>query len=169
MVMGIGELDKPQGVWCPHCSAHTSCAIYDSRPQECRTFYCGWLTSDKLGPEWQPIRSKIVFTAELDGAGIVARVHPTRPDAWRKEPYYSQLKQWAVAGAKIGSQVMVGIGRRAIVILPDREVDLGVVGEDERIMTFGRLTGAGRELIPTKLHKDDPRIKSDPSAKPLVP
>jgi hypothetical protein len=56
------------------------------------------------------------------------------------------------------NQVVVCIGRRAIVILPDKDVDLGVVGDDEVIVTRERNLPIGLELAPMKIKRDDPRV-----------
>ena len=42
-VVGVAELKKPADVWCGHCNKAKGCKIYDTRPQECRTFYCLFL------------------------------------------------------------------------------------------------------------------------------
>ena len=36
------ELQKPQGYRCRNARRDASCAIYESRPQTCRSFFCGW-------------------------------------------------------------------------------------------------------------------------------
>ena len=36
------ELQKPQGYRCRNTRRDHSCAIYEERPQTCRTFQCGW-------------------------------------------------------------------------------------------------------------------------------
>lgn len=40
--LGVVVLEKPGGDACPHRSA-AGCGIYDTRPDECREFVCGWL------------------------------------------------------------------------------------------------------------------------------
>lgn len=159
MVLKINEIDKPRGRWCPHCSTRKACDIYENRPEECQKFYCGWLTNDNLGEEWKPSKSKIVLVAELDGNRIAAYVHPKRPDAWRTEPFYSELKRWATAGAPHRGQVIVCVGRQTFVVFPDREVDLGIVNDDDRIVTGEKMTPYGLQLDAYKLHKDDPRAQ----------
>ena len=168
MVLEIKELQKPEGVWCDHCSTRRSCDIYEQRPKECRDFYCGYLTIGDLGEEWKPSKSKIVLVSELDGNRICAYVHPNRPDAWRREPFYSTLKEWAVAAAAHRGQVMVCIGRRTYMILPDRDVDLGIVGDDERIVTGEKQTPFGIQLEAFTVHKDDPlgQLAKPPGFKP---
>ena len=60
-------------------------------------------------------------------------VDPSRADVWREEPYYSQLKAWARAYTPKGMIVLVKIGLRAIVLLPDEDVDLGTVNRSDDV------------------------------------
>ena len=108
-VIGIKELNKPQGQWCTHCEAGVGCKIYATKPGECGTFICGFLCEPELGEEWRPSRSKIVLTTEMGGRRIVAHIDPQRPDAWMQEPYYSALKQWARDGQRGGGEVLIDI------------------------------------------------------------
>lgn len=156
-VLSIEELRKPKGIWCEHCSVGVECRIYDRRPRECSSFYCGFLQLGFLSEEWRPSKSKIVLVAELDGKRIAAHVDPGRPDAWKSEPYYSQLKEWAVKAVPDMHQVVVCIGSRAIVILPDRDVDLGVIADDELIVTAEIQTPTGLRLEALKINRADPR------------
>ncbi len=39
----IEALHKPQCRACPHLADAGGCGIYERRPNECRTFICGWL------------------------------------------------------------------------------------------------------------------------------
>jgi hypothetical protein len=60
----------------------------------------------------------------------------------------------------IYGEVVVCIGKRTIVILPHKEVDLGNIKDDELIITAERQTPFGTELDALKIHKDDPRAKA---------
>jgi hypothetical protein len=122
-----------------------------------------------LSDGWWPAKSKIVLVSELDGNRIAAHLDPGRPHAWRDEPYYSELKQWSRDAAPAMGQVVVCIGNRAIVILPDRDVDLGPVADDERIVTVERRTPIGVTLDAMKLKHDDPRIRDTPVGRPFQP
>lgn len=122
-VLAIEELNKPHGVWCPHAKPGRGCAIYSDRPGACREFICGYLVSEGLSPEWFPATSKIVLMY-VDN-GITAVVDTGRPDAWKAEPFYKQLKAWAVAFLQHNRQVLVRVGNRTIAILPDHDADLG--------------------------------------------
>jgi hypothetical protein len=149
-------LQKPQDIWCEHCDIGGGCRIYESRPEECRRFHCGFLTHPDLGEEWRPSASKIVLVAELDGRRLAAHIDKSRPAAWRSEPFYSKLKEWASVAAEDQRQVVVCVGARAIVILPDRDIDLGIIGPDELIVTQERRTPEGTLLEAFKMKRDDP-------------
>ena len=71
--------------------------------------------------------------AEAEGTTLAAHVDPSRPDAWKAEPFYSQLKAWARLAAPKQNHVVICIGPQTIAILPDRDVDLGLVRHDELI------------------------------------
>jgi hypothetical protein len=168
-VLSITEIEKPQGVWCQHCSVGKGCNIYADRPGECRNFYCGYLTWPMVDDYWYPNKCKMVIVSELGGTRIAVHVDPGRPGAWREEPYYSELKQMAYAAAQDMHQVVVCIGNHAIVVLPDRDVDLGRVADDERIVTWEKRSGTGTVLEAVKIKADDPRIAGMVPGKPYRP
>src|ERR1700761_2932404 len=123
-VIGVKALEKPMGTWCQHCVQASGCAIYEERPTECRTFNCGYLLEPGFGPEWKPSSSKIVLLTDMGGKRIVAHVDTQRPGAWKREPFYSTLKEWAKSGVRSGTQVVVSIGPRMIAVLPDKDVEI---------------------------------------------
>ena len=142
-VMAIEAIAKPAGQWCRHCKPGRGCQIYDSRPAECRAFHCLWLVDDRFGPHWKPARSKMVLTASDDGLEI--RCDPGFPDAWRKQPFRSEIGKLAASGETHDVTVLVVTGERIVMVTPDREFDLGVVAADQRIvreMEDGRVVGA---------------------------
>jgi hypothetical protein len=57
-----GTHDKEPGEECPHLT-EVGCAIYDDRPQECRTFRCAWMDQPKAfgGPETRPDELGVIF------------------------------------------------------------------------------------------------------------
>ena len=132
-LLRIAEIDKPHGVWCSHARPGQGCAIYADRPKECRTFHCGYLAAPDLPDDWHPVKSKIVLVAE-PGGGVTAVVDPGRADAWRQEPYYSRLKAWAADVVQRRQGVLVRIGRRTIAVLPDRDIDLGIMDSGEKVL-----------------------------------
>ena len=64
------------------------------------------------------------------------------PAAWQRPEVYNRLKQIASGNAAVGNKlklvVRVHIGKRQIVILPDRDVDAGTVGDDEELTVAAR-------------------------------
>ena len=130
-VLGIPELQKPKDSWCPNFTAGIGCRIYDERPPSCRSFSCRWLTDLAMGPEWKPSICKMVVDSR---PGLfVVHVDPAVSQPWRAEPFLSVLKRLSAQGLQKSVIVMVIEKRRTIVILPDREVDLGMIGLDARI------------------------------------
>jgi hypothetical protein len=125
---------KPPGKWCPHCRpGHGGCSIYDTRPGVCRGWGCGWLTNSTLGDEWRPTRAKMVVAWEPIGeatrhAWCNIGVDPGSPDAWRRDPYRSQIRAWALNGLRavngIAIYTRVLVGPRVFVVLPDQEVEV---------------------------------------------
>jgi len=141
--MAIEELAKPAGRWCPHCRPGHGCLVYESRPSECRAYNCLWLIDDRFGAHWKPNKSKLVVTSSQDGLEI--RCDPGFPNAWRKEPYLSDIKKLATAGEAHDITVLVIVGDNMTLVTPDREFQLGAVGEDKRILREfegTRFTGA---------------------------
>ena len=54
------ELRKPSGRPCAHL-ARTGCGIYETRPQVCRTFLCGWRLLPELDASWRPDLSGVML------------------------------------------------------------------------------------------------------------
>jgi hypothetical protein len=131
----VDAFAKPPGTWCAHCSpGRGGCTIYDNRPTECEQFYCAWMTSATLGEEWRPSRCKLVLRLESDGNMIAVHVDPSDPTAWRREPYFQRLKQFAVDGAPVRQRVVVYIKSRVIVILPNKEVEVGTMNPGDHLV-----------------------------------
>ncbi|MBV9694619.1 MAG: YkgJ family cysteine cluster protein, partial [Alphaproteobacteria bacterium] len=142
-VMRVDEpLHKPLNVWCGHCVLGKGCGIHESRPPVCRNFHCVWLMDASLGPEWHPERSHMVLWLDLDGRRLNVNVDESHPDAWRGEPYYSQLKRLASMALYRDGQVVVFVGASTFVILPNRHVPLGDLAADEYIF-IERLADGG--------------------------
>jgi len=61
--LGIDEpdLQKPARMLCKHCRTEGGCAIYQSRPHLCRTWYCGWRKIGWLSEALRPDRSGVLI------------------------------------------------------------------------------------------------------------
>lgn len=151
----IDVLSKPAGKWCVHCLPGRGCGIYETRPMICRKFLCVWMQNGELSAEWKPEKSKMYLSYELSGERIAAHVDPATPGAWRREPYYSDLKRWSAEAAAREQQVSVFIGRQAIVITPDQDIDLGIVGEDELIISTKEKRGDRVVLGAEKIKREE--------------
>jgi len=122
-LVAVHELQKPAQSWCRHCTIGAGCQIYDTRPDDCRTFYCGWLLDPGMTDAWQPSRSKMVV--KFEPRRIVIHVDKDRRDAWRKEPFQSQIRAWAQAAMAHQGEVLVFEGLEAVRVLPNGEQKLG--------------------------------------------
>ena len=124
-------IDKPPksaGVWCVHHRAGKGCTIRATRPIICRAFYCGWMLTAELGEEWKPDISKFVLV--WDGrSSLIAYVDPDDPSAWKREPYYGVLKKWSTR-----AHVAIHVREQLTVILPDRDVELGVINLGDQVV-----------------------------------
>ena len=65
--------------------------------------------------------------------------------------------------------VIVCVRSRRIVILPDRDVDLGIVEDDEMIVVGEQKSPTGLELEPVKIKRDDPRAEQVQKGGPPIP
>jgi hypothetical protein len=158
-LLDVNSIEKKAGTWCTHCVGQRGCAIYETRPQECRNFICAWLAGPTLDERWKPSNCKFVVAPDGDGLRLKVAVDPARPDAWHKEPFYSYFKNWIRQNAADGAELLVLVGRRAIAVLPDSDVDLGPFTDDHRFIMARTETPFGPRFEPLKLYKDDPRAR----------
>lgn len=133
-LLGIDALGKPKAQWCPHCKPGSGCTIYSDRPDECRTFDCLYVSGPQLGEHWFPARSKMIVCVNDAVGRIEIHVDGDRPGAWRAEPFHAEIRSWAKAAAADDGQILVCLPDWTIVVLPDRDVDLGSLDTDDRIL-----------------------------------
>lgn len=135
-IFPVPELGKPAGKWCRHIVQGKGCGIHETRPQVCRAFFCQWIYSADLGPEWKPEVSRFVMSVYPGTNSLNLSTDPGYPNAWREEKYLTRLRIWAKAALEQGDQVLVFNGPRVTAILPDREVDLGEILPGDRIVSL---------------------------------
>ncbi len=104
------------------------------------------MTATWLGPEWKPERSKIVLSIDPTTRFLFAQVDPGHAAAWKREPYYGQIKRWAAASAREGRHVVVFVNKHATVVLADRDVPLGVFEPSDRLVSRTSPSGAVIEI-----------------------
>lgn len=158
-LLDIAILDKPRGTWCPHCDMKRGCTIYATRPEPCQSFYCGYRRIPALDERWKPSRAKFLVNFESAANRIAIHTDPQRADAWKVEPYYSAIKDWARNAARQGGLVIVWAGPQATLVLPDRDKPLGTVRDDQFIVTEEKRTAHGIEIDFIVVEPDDPRAK----------
>ena len=144
-LMEIDALEKPRGAWCPHCDQKMGCTIYETRPEPCRIFYCGYMKIPHLDERWKPAKAKFLVNFESTKNRIVIHCDPARAGAWRTEPYYSTIKQWAKNAVRENGLVIVWTGSNAVAVLPDKDKDLGTVRDDDTFHGFVKQTAKGPE------------------------
>jgi hypothetical protein len=117
-----------------------------------------------LGPEWFPHKSKIVLVWDADSNRIAVHVDPNTPGRWREEPYYSQIKLWASSGADQRLQVIVYVKERAIIVFPNKEIDLGFFTPTDQIVVVEKNGAFGRDwdayIVPEKISSAKEQTKS---------
>ena len=60
------EIQKVSGATCRHCTG-AGCAIYETRPPICRSYYCAWRTVEIFDDSWRPDRSGVMPYVETEG------------------------------------------------------------------------------------------------------
>jgi hypothetical protein len=140
-VYSIAELGKPAGQWCTHFARPQGCTTYTSRPHNCRRFFCAWRIDPNLGPEWKPEVARFVLAADPLYRALTVTVDPGAPLAWKREPYYARLKAFAASFFVENKRVLVNVRGHTTVILPDGDVQLGVIVPDEEIVVWREGSG----------------------------
>jgi hypothetical protein len=117
------EKPKPAGRWCHHCQPGRGCAIWQNVPARCADYYCVWRLDPALGPEWKPERARFIMTHAHQDAPLALVLDPGAPDAHRREPYASKLRETALTHLNgRGSTIVVFYGQRRALLMPDGEV-----------------------------------------------
>lgn len=145
-VLGIAALQSPPGVLCQHCLPGKGCGIYDRRPGECISFHCAWRMWSALGPHWFPADSHLMVILSPKERRVLIKVDPAFPDAWKRTPFYPELKLMAWKMMPDGFQIAVQTGERFVFILPDNDVDIGVIGPGEDIEVSRQMTPQGLQF-----------------------
>jgi hypothetical protein len=54
LAIDVPEIQKPAGLMCKHCIISGGCGIYQTRPNICRDWFCGWRRFGWLKNTWRP-------------------------------------------------------------------------------------------------------------------
>src|SRR5215467_3917968 len=118
----INALQKPRMVDCEHSRIGRGCQIYERRPEACRAFFCEYRLNPELGEEWKPGVCHMMITVEHQARRINVMCDEGHFDAWRREPYFTQIKTMALNMLRQRGHLIVWEGLDGIGVLPDREV-----------------------------------------------
>jgi hypothetical protein len=136
-VYDIDWLDKPKpaGKWCHNCKPGRGCSIWKTVPQKCEDFFCSWRRMPQLDDSWRPDRSGFIIHRQAEHLPFEIVPDPGRPNAWRAEPYYSQLKRAAQSAIEQGTIFVVIVGGRHTFLMPDGEIAVpaGLENTDFRV------------------------------------
>jgi hypothetical protein len=133
-VMQVEELNKPSGQKCGYAVAGSGCTIRETRPRSCRRFFCGWRLDPNIDSLWKPEICGFVLTISLRYSSLLVMVDPAKPFAWKMQPYLGRLKEWSARAFKEDKRIVAIVSGDATVILPDRDVPIGVLGPDDEIV-----------------------------------
>jgi hypothetical protein len=139
----IDELKKPANKMCSHAKVGIGCTQYENRPNACRDFYCLWVLQPSFDERWKPNRCGFII-APTDERALIIVEDPNRPNAYRKEPFYSYFKDMAQKIIADDKFIVATNGRRGVLILPDRDVEFRDVKIEDlqlhRVMRNGQWT-----------------------------
>ncbi len=130
-VYALPALEKPAGAWCRHCAPGKGCAIHDALPDQCRQFFCLWMTDASMPPEWRPDRAKFVLTMYPQNGFVYGQVDPGAPGAWRRAPYYDRLRAMAKALLAERRHLIMFAGDEATLVMPEEALPLGKMTEKD--------------------------------------
>jgi hypothetical protein len=142
-LLEITEIEKPQNVWCKQCKPGKGCSVYDTRPSDCRTFYCSWIFDLSLNDAWRPDRSKFVITYEPETFRMFIVCDAGAAGAWRREPFYARIKSFLNAPGMERQQIVITTGRKLTLLVRNGEFDLGDHNKGDQIsVTYDKNGGA---------------------------
>jgi hypothetical protein len=139
----IDELEKPAGTLCAHACG-SGCGVYAYRPAACRAFDCLWLMRPELDALWRPDHAGFVLRLGDEGSTLWIDVDPLRPEDWRREPYYGQIKAWSAAVQHRRGLVMVAAADGVVVVFPEDDIFVPHPPQGARVEAGYRRTAQGR-------------------------
>lgn len=125
-VYPVPEVGKDHTDWCPRLDPAQGCRAYEERPQRCREFSCLW-QREGLPEDWRPDRAGFVLS-DPEPWHFVATCDRDRPQAWRREPFASAIRDWSVDAARQARFGGVREGAKLYIVFEDREVALDEEG-----------------------------------------
>lgn len=141
------EIQKSTGAVCRHCSGH-GCAVYDTRPQACREFFCAWMQMPGLDASWRPDQSGVFLQPiEIKGRDglslmLIADAVKTVRQSWFVDFVIAQLQQGRLLVLALPGPVGT---RSAKLLLNSDEMHKAMAGSPEQVRQV--LRGAVKMLM----------------------
>jgi hypothetical protein len=88
---------------------------------------------------WKPERSRIVLSIFPGNGFLYAQVDPGSPQAWRKQPYFDDLRRMAARLEEMNRRVIVFVGDNATLVTAQGATPL---------LTGGLRCASGRGIPP---------------------
>ena len=126
-VYALPEFAKPPGVWCKHCAPGKGCAIHEAPPDQCRQFFCLWMTDGTMPAEWKPDQARFVLSVYPTNGFVYGQVDPGAPGAWRRAPYFDGLRGMAKKLLEQKRHVIMFVGDQATLVMPEETLSLGAM------------------------------------------
>ncbi len=123
-VYDIDDFEKKAGKLCHNVRSEGGCGVWGLHPKTCQEFKCLWLRHDDMDGRWRPDVAGFVLRLEPNGTTLDIDVDHDRPDAWRQEPYYSQMKKWSEVMPRNEGLVVVYAPEGLYVITPQEDLFL---------------------------------------------
>ncbi len=123
-VYEIEDFEKKPGTVCHHVRPEGGCGVWGLHPKICQEFKCLWLKHDDMNGLWRPDHAGFVLRLEPNGTTLAIDVDHDRPDAWRREPYYNQIKLWSEVMPKNEGLVLVYAPEGLYVVTPMEDLFL---------------------------------------------
>lgn len=123
-VYDVDDLEKKAGKRCDHVRPEGGCGVWGLHPKTCQDFKCLWLRHDDMKVMWRPDICGFVMRIEPNTNNLAIDVDQDRHDAWRRQPYYDQIKQWSEVMPRNEGLVLVYAPEGLYVITPMEDLFL---------------------------------------------
>lgn len=110
--------------YCEECLPDAGCSIHETRPEECRKYFCMWVQMESVGIELRPDKSGIIFDKMCDDV-ICARLEKGRK---MNDLVFGQVNNFIDNGF-------------SVMIFRDRENKIFLAGNHTEEYVIGKING----------------------------
>ena len=98
----------------------------------------------ELDERWRPDNSKFILS--VSQGQLIIQCDTGSPNAWRREPYYAQIKKWSERHSRNYTTVIVRTRGRMVFVFPEADIDVGPYAEGVPVDSGYQLSGG--KMIP---------------------